>query len=389
MSDNVPWALKYRPRKFTDITGQHGVRLVLQRMISTGDIRPSLLLHGSLGSGKTSTARIIAAALNCESEDPASRPCGDCSVCLSTAQGRSSDVTEIDAASSGLVEDMRALRESVRFAAQSQYRIVILDECHELTARGFQTLLKTLEEPPANTVFILATTSLDKVPDTIASRCLSLEFRRLTESQIAGRLRQIAECENMELSQALAQDIASRSRGIARDAVSLLEQCHLVCIKTPEQLATLLGDVDYGVKILRALVGSSSSLSSGVPHPSDFSGAFGCIEEALSSLPSPQDVVASMVRSLKRIMILTTGGNDSILSPPATSAELALAGQLDSARCVASMRVVWEYYSKIAPAADSYAAMDLLVTLLSQVLNPAARVSGRTGSADLSSMVRT
>jgi DNA polymerase-3 subunit gamma/tau len=342
-------------------------------MVVTGDVRSALLFHGSHGSGKTSMARILAAALNCEAEDPAARPCGVCAICDSTAHGRSADVTEIDAASSGLAADMRALRETVRFAAQARYRVVILDECHAMSPTGFQTLLKTLEEPPANTVIVLVTTVLDKVPDTIVSRCLSLEFRRLTEEQIAGRLAQISEAEGLELAPALARSVAARSRGIARDAVSLLEQCALVRVRTPEQLAVLLGDDDHGIAILRALVGPPSHMSTGANHPSDFSVAFGCIENALATLPSPGEVVAALVRTLKRLLILTSGGDGSFMHPPSTAGEVALAGLLDSARCVTAMRVVWEYYSKVAPVADAYAAMDLLVTLLSQALKSSSR----------------
>jgi DNA polymerase-3 subunit gamma/tau len=112
--DNIPWTLKYRPHSFTEVTGQRAPRLVLRRMVDKGDVRPALLFFGSHGSGKTSMARILAAALNCEAEEPTARPCGGCAVCVSTAEGRASDVTEIDAASSGLASDMRALREAVR-----------------------------------------------------------------------------------------------------------------------------------------------------------------------------------------------------------------------------------------------------------------------------------
>jgi DNA polymerase-3 subunit gamma/tau len=367
--DNIPWTLKYRPHSFTEVTGQRAPRLVLRRMVDKGDVRPALLFHGSHGSGKTSMARILAAALNCEAEEPTARPCGGCAVCVSTAEGRASDVTEIDAASSGLASDMRALREAVRFAASARYRVVILDECHSMSSTGFQTLLKTLEEPPANTIFVLVTTHPDKVPDNIKSRCLSLEFRRLTDNQIANRLTQIAEAEDLPLSSELAFAIATRCKGIARDSVSLLEQCVLVNVKTPEQLAVLLGDSDHGLAILRPLTHMSLQGNNPSPLSSDYSEAFAATERALSVLPSPQEVTGAIVRTLRRVLCLTTAGETVTLNPPASPGELSLAGQLDTARCVTAMRVVWEYYAKVAPAADAYAAMDLLVTLLGQALS--------------------
>lgn len=364
-----PWTLKYRPHSFTEVTGQKAARVVLQRMVAKDDVRSALLFHGSHGSGKTSMARILAAALNCEIGNSSSRPCGVCPICVSTAEGRSLDVTEIDAASSGLAADMRALREAVRFAAQSRYRVIILDECHSMSPTGFQTLLKTLEEPPANTVFILVTTHLDKVPDTIASRCLSVEFRRLTETQIAGRLDQIAKAEGLDLSSELARAIAARCKGIARDSVSLLEQCAMVGIKTPDQLAVLLGDSDHGLAILRPLAYMSAGSGNPPTLSGDYAEAFKATEAALAVLPSPSEVVAAVVRTLRRVLCVTVAGEGGAgLNPPATTGEIALAGQLDSARCVTAMRVVWEYYSKVAPAADAYAAMDLLITLLGQAL---------------------
>ena len=299
---DLPLTLKYRPRCFNEVTGQRPVRLVLQRMLQTGNIRPALLFFGSRGTGKTSLARVLVAALNCEKEDPTARPCGSCSTCEQTALGQSADVTEVDAASSGLVDDVRALRESLQFAPHGRYRCQILDECHELTAKGFQTLLKTLEEPPPNTIFILATTERSRVPDTILSRCLSLEFRRLTVAQLTERLRQIADAESIDASDELLAAIASRADGAARDAVGLLDQARLVHVQTPAQLAELLGEVDHGASILAALA----------PDPAgtvDYDAAFAAASAALYAAPRPAALpVLSSGRTGKcRVQLASTG----------------------------------------------------------------------------------
>lgn len=378
MSSPVPLTLKYRPRRFSDVVGQTAARLVLQQMVRTGDVRPALLFYGSHGCGKTSAARVFSAALNCEAEDPDQRPCGECTTCISISTGMNSDVTEIDAASSGLADDMRSLREQVRFAAHARYRTIILDEVHAMSSKGFQALLKTLEEPPLNTVFILVTTELGKVPDTIVSRCLSCEFRRLTDVQISNRVRYIADLESIPVTDELCRAIASRARGIARNAVSLLEQCSLVHVQTPDHLSTLLGDDDHGIRVVRALVSG------------DYEEAFAASERALAVLPAAASVVAAIVRTLRRTLVLTASEGGVSLSPPPSSAEKALAGMIDSGRCVAALKVVWEYYSKVAPAADAYAALDLLVTLLGQslVIVSSSRPKGTLSTGDLRAMVR-
>lgn len=366
MADNRPLTLRYRPRTFADIVGQKAVRVVLTRLVQTEKVPGGLLLHGGWGAGKTTSARIIASALNCEQEDPAARPCGGCPTCVAIVEDRSTDVTEIDAASSGRAEDMRALREAVRFAPTRRYRVVILDEVHALSPTGFQTLLKVLEEPPPNVVFILATTNKDKVPETIASRCFNLEFKRITVPDIAGRLLHISGKEGFGLSKELALAIASRSRGALRDAIMLLDQCVLVGVQTPEQLVMLMGDTDVEVQIITAL------------SRGDFATAFEHTQRGLEALPSPSDLVARLVTSLRRLLVLASlqgAASESAVSPPATAEEIALAGHLAPARLVAGFRVLWEYYSKVAPAADAFAAMSLVVVLLGEAL------SGRSGAS--------
>ncbi len=354
-----PLTLKYRPRRFADMVGQRAARVTLTQMIRTGRIPPALMLHGSWGSGKTTSARIVAAALNCEAEDVESRPCGECVTCEAVVDGKSSDVIEIDAASSGLAEDMRDLRQQVRFQPLRRYRVVILDECHELTVKGQQTLLKVLEEPPPRVVFLLATTNVDRVLSTITSRCFSVRFQRITLSDIADRLMHISEREAFGLTRELALGIADRSQGALRDAVMMLDQCMLVGIQTSDQLSVLLGDSNVAVRILDAL------------SKSDYPEAFEAAREGLESVPSPSDLVSRLVITMRRLLVLSSlqGSQDAPpLAPPATEAERALAPKLAPARLVGGLRVIWEYYRAVAPAADAFAAMDLIVVMLGQAL---------------------
>ncbi|MFA7264913.1 MAG: DNA polymerase III subunit gamma/tau [Candidatus Nanopelagicales bacterium] len=367
--DLLPLTLRYRPRRFEDMVGQLAARVTLQRMIMTDRIPPALLLHGSWGSGKTTSARIVAAALNCEEEDSAQRPCGKCPTCDAVVDGKSSDVIEIDAASSGGAEEMRDLRQQVRRHPMRRYIVVLLDECHELTAKGQQTLLKVLEEPPPRVVFMLATTNVDRVLPTIASRCFSVRFQRIKTSDIAARVSWIGEREGFDVSTELASAIADRSQGALRDAVMLLDQCSLVGIATPDDLSVLLGDTDTELKILTALADG------------DLPAAFEACRAGMEALPSPSDLVARLVTSMRRLLVLTSlqGGTGPVpLSPPPTSAEIALAPRFVGPRLVAGMRAVWEYYASIAPAADAYAAMDLLIVMLGAALSggqPAASKS--------------
>ena len=319
----------------------------------------------------TTLARIFAAALNCEKDDVSARPCGRCAPCEAVAAGHSADVIEVDAASSGLVDDVRKLRQSLQFASAARYRAMILDEAHELTDRGFQTLLKTLEEPPENTIFILVTTERDRVPDTIQSRCLSLEFRKLTSVQIRARLRQIADAEGLT-EQGLAPEelltaIAERANGAARDAVGLLDQARLVGVRSSAQLAALLGEVDHGVRVLTALAPDGAGTV-------DYPAAFVAVSEALRSAPRAAVVVGSVVAALR---VLLAGQGDTA---PMTGGLAELALRIPPQRAAYAMRVIWDFYARVGGVAEGQAGLDLLVVRLGEALagsaTPGASVRG-------------
>ncbi len=216
---------KWRPKTFADLVGQEHVSKTLSQAIVSGRIGHAYLFAGPRGTGKTSTAKILAMALNCE-HGPTPEPCGTCDNCRKITNGSSMDVFEIDAASNRGIDEIRGLRETVKFApAEGRYKVYIIDEVHMLTAEAFNALLKTLEEPPAHVVFILATTEAHKVPATIQSRCQRYDFRRITVSEIKGRLRTICDAMQTEAADDALELIALQADGGLRDALSILDQC--------------------------------------------------------------------------------------------------------------------------------------------------------------------
>lgn len=216
---------RWRPRGFSDFVGQAHVVTTLSNAIANGRISHAYLFTGPRGTGKTSTAKIFAKALNCEAPHGVD-PCDQCSACQRINEGTFLDVLEIDGASNRGIDEIRDLREKIKFTpAEGKYKIYIIDEVHMLTMEAFNALLKTLEEPPQFVVFILATTEVHKLPLTILSRCQRFDFKRFTLSEITGRLKTILTAENIAADDQALQLIAKHAEGGMRDALSLLEQC--------------------------------------------------------------------------------------------------------------------------------------------------------------------
>lgn len=232
-----PLFLKYRPQALEDILGQNSVKETLVNAIKNQKIVHAYLLTGPRGSGKTSSARILAKSLNClepcDKQSPTVFPCGECSNCVSIANSSSIDVIEIDAASHGHVEDARNLIEKVNLASVSgKYKVYIIDEVHMLTTSAFNALLKVIEEPPNNVVFILATTELDKVPKTISSRCQQLRFKPISINDAIARLNHVSQKENININEDAIKLIAEHSDGAMRDALSLLDQLSVFSLES-------------------------------------------------------------------------------------------------------------------------------------------------------------
>ncbi|WP_447978874.1 DNA polymerase III subunit gamma/tau [Candidatus Nitrospira bockiana] len=217
-------ARKYRPATFQDVIGQPHVVQTLMNGIASERIAHAFLFSGSRGVGKTTVARILAKALNCE-QGPTSTPCGTCLNCAEITQGTSVDVIEIDGASNTSVDDVREIRENVKFTPfRGHYRVYIIDEVHMLSNSAFNALLKTLEEPPAHVVFVFATTEIHKIPATILSRCQHYNFRRIPSLEIMQRLRYVADQDGIQIEDRTLTAIARASEGSMRDALSLLDQ---------------------------------------------------------------------------------------------------------------------------------------------------------------------
>ncbi len=237
-------ARKYRPQTFDEVVGQEHVVRTLKNAIRQGRLAHALLFSGIRGVGKTTIARILAKAINCE-QGPTEEPCNRCAACREITEGRAVDVQEIDAASNRGIDEIRELRENVKFRpARLRSKVYIIDEAHMLTREAFNALLKTLEEPPSHVHFILATTEPHKIPVTILSRCQRYDFRRLPLGPLVKHLRDLCQKEGAEISSEALEIIAREAEGSVRDALSLLDQVISSGVRTREDLIALFGLAD-------------------------------------------------------------------------------------------------------------------------------------------------
>ncbi|HMK61788.1 MAG TPA: DNA polymerase III subunit gamma/tau [Dissulfurispiraceae bacterium] len=217
-------ARKWRPKTFDELTGQEPIAGILKNAIISNKVAHAYIFSGPRGVGKTSTARILAKALNC-TQGPTADPCGTCASCMSISEGSSMDVTEIDGASNTGVDNIRDLRERVRYASYGgAFKVYIIDESHMLSTAAFNALLKTLEEPPAHVIFVLATTEPKKIPATVLSRCQHLPFRRITTQKIKSRLKFIADSEAIRIDDSALEMVARAADGSMRDSLTILDQ---------------------------------------------------------------------------------------------------------------------------------------------------------------------
>ncbi len=251
-------ARKYRPKSFAEMAGQAHVVRTLTNALKSGHLAHAYLFTGPRGVGKTTSARLVARCLNCE-RGPTAEPCGTCAPCVEIAEGRSVDVVEIDAASNNGVDNVRDIVEGVKYRpARDRFKVYVVDEVHMLSQGAFNALLKTLEEPPPHVTFVLATTDVHKVPETIVSRCQRFDFRRLTRQQIIDQLRHVAEAEKLAISDAALAVVARAAEGGMRDALSMLDQVRAACgdSASDAEVAEAVGAIDPGAvgRLAAALV---------------------------------------------------------------------------------------------------------------------------------------
>lgn len=241
-------ARKWRPKTFDDLVGQEPIARMLKNALAQDKISHAYIFSGPRGVGKTTTARILAKALNCK-QGPTDSPCGLCESCIAVTEGSSVDVIEIDGASNNSVDDVRDLRERVKYAPSGgKYKIYIIDEVHMLSGSAFNALLKTLEEPPPHVIFVLATTEMKKIPATVLSRCQHMPFRRIASSVIKARLQHIAETEKISISSHALGLVAKAADGSMRDSLTILDQVSSFSDQIDEeQVQNLLGLTDFGM----------------------------------------------------------------------------------------------------------------------------------------------
>jgi DNA polymerase III subunit gamma/tau len=291
---------KWRPRTFDDLVGQEAAARTLSNAIAEGRTASAYLLTGPRGVGKTSTARILARALNCE-KGPTIHPCGECASCREIlARGDSLDVHEIDGASNRKIENARELIETVRYAPQrDRFRIAIIDEVHMLTSEAFNALLKTLEEPPPHARFILASTELHKIPPTIVSRCQRFSFRALTVAEIAEQLVRVAGEEKIRVTPGALGMLAAAAEGSLRDALSLLDQAATLSGGSVDEAecAEILALVDREL-----LEGVFSAAASG-----DRSAAVATLARLMDAGEDPRRVLKELLSLLRRLLMLSAG----------------------------------------------------------------------------------
>lgn len=297
---------EWRPKNFKEIVGQEHVRTILTNALLQNRVAHAYLFSGPRGTGKTTAAKILAKALNCLNRNGA-EPCNQCTSCQDIDQGLALDVLEIDAASNRGIDEIRDLREKVKLASSGgKYKVYIIDEVHMLTTEAFNALLKTLEEPPASVVFVLATTEAHKVPLTILSRVQRFEFHRISPAGILNRLQEVCQALGRDVENKALQVIAAKAEGGLRDALSILDQCLLqddpILAEHVYQVIGMVGEI-YSADLTDALLAG------------DYGQALAKLSEGIALGRDPRQIIRELLEYLRQALLYIAGGQEPLLSP--------------------------------------------------------------------------
>jgi DNA polymerase III subunit gamma/tau len=320
---------KWRPQKWDEVVSQEHIVQTLRNAVVSNRVAHAYIFSGPRGTGKTTAARLLAKAVNCLNDDPATRPCNECAHCVAVNENRFLDLIEIDAASNTSVDDVRDLRDKINFSpSQGKYKIYIIDEVHMLSTAAFNALLKTLEEPPPHAIFILATTEIHKIPATVLSRCQRHEFRRLPVAEITGRLEDICKSENLQADPEALSVIARQSAGGMRDAISLLDQL----ASTGGQITVALAQTVLGTATSETVLALIDAIKA-----ADAATGMQSIHSALDGGTDARALARQIVDTLRAVMLFQMGNGKQMEAPAEVRARMEQYAQAFTALQVLSM----------------------------------------------------
>jgi DNA polymerase-3 subunit gamma/tau len=359
--------LKYRPQTFEEVVGQEPITRTLRNALRQGKIRHAYLFSGPRGTGKTTTARLLAKAVNCQAPEEDERPCNVCPICLAINQGRLLDLIEIDAASNRGIDEIRDIREKVGFRPnEGRFKVYVLDEAHMLTEPAFNALLKTLEEPPPHVIFGLVTTDPHKIPATITSRCQRFDFRRISIQAIVDRLAFIAEQEGIAVEPDALELIAHQGTGAMRDAISLLDQ-----------LASY-GDgitLDQAQMVLGTVAGEAAGDLVACLGDSDIAGGLDRINQVIGDGADPRQFGREVVEYLRGLLLVKQGAGTRLLNATAEQAAKMeeLAERFSTAQLLRTIRLFNDAVTEVKSGMQVIPRLPLELALVESILKPADR----------------
>lgn len=319
-------ALKYRPKVFSDLIGQRINSIVLQRMVDTDSVPHAVLFSGPSGVGKTSAARVLASSIG------------------------ANDVVEVDAASNGGVDQIRQLIEVSRYSTGGGTRVLVLDEAHSITRQGFEALLKTLEEPQTNTVFVLVTTEPHKIPSTILSRLVEFQFRSVSDADVLDRIMEVAHFEKIDLDSDLINYLVRRASGNVRTALMSVDQAWRAGVSDLKTYLDLTGDHDPAPELLQACA------------TGDHSKIFSLLDSQLSSVGGPAVITTSLVTALRDLLVLRSGGEVRSTGEDYEIRRL-LAMRLESDRVVRAIHIIWDIRTRLRTD-DPRSSLEMALVLI-------------------------